>query len=516
MLRAPTPTSLWIRPPMNKLTYFFTILLAVLSVKGSAAATAAYGNDYTNTVPITYTASLTVTAAALGSVGANCALFVIVESNANFTVGSVHVDYNGVKLTQIGTGNVYSDTQTIYRKVWCLTGTFTGGTDIHVFSGGSIPVNHGGAAWHIRYFSYSGVGGVNTVSITGTNVTTSNSLAPVSTAFNFSNFGSQSTVLQMLPGQGSLCPNTYIPDNGTTRQDFDNSSLGPNSVSFAFSDYAPGASVTYSLSQKWIPGGCTHSSYGWGVEMAYTPATPTFTRTRTQTPTPSITRTQTPTRTVTSVSTVTSTSTPTPSITASPAGTLTDTPTITLTSTVTKTSTVTLTSSFSSTSTLTPSMTLTSTPTISPTPSASPTAACSTLGQLTPLSTPEGLWTLNVLKPVALSAPNRVAYIDVYVSSGTGLLQAAVYQRVFAGPNLVATSPVISASAGWNMIPINTATLPTGGYLLSVEGSNSLTIGGMKPGNDFNFNTQWGNFPSTIKLRSANRNYSIYAGVCSY
>jgi hypothetical protein len=241
------------------------LLLAMISAPAGAAIT--YGSDYVSTGGIT-SSSLTVTSATLGSTGADSILFVEVESGANYNT-PIAVDYNGVALTTIGGKITYSGSGTIYREFFYLNANLTSGQNIHVFSAttGTDLGNGGGNTWHIRYWTYGGVNGLGTTSVSNSNFTTSASGSPVATAFNFTPSSASSTIMQMLVMQGNTCITGYSPAFGTTRFADYPIFYGSGAAGLAMSDYAPGSTSLYSLSQSWNPNFCGQTSYGQGIEL---------------------------------------------------------------------------------------------------------------------------------------------------------------------------------------------------------------------------------------------------------
>lgn len=324
-------------------------LLALLLLASGARGAITYGSDYVGTASVN-TDSVTVTAT-LGSTGANSILFVAVMAESNYS--PITVDYNGATLTSLGGKIAYTASATVYREVFYLIGNLTSGQNIHVFSGSPTTLGQLGATfWNIDYWTYGGVSSIGTTSVNATNFTTTSSGSPVSVAFNFTPSSSTSTILQLLANQATnTCGSSYTTANGTVRRGITWSTIGSKSESLALSDYAPGSTSTYSLSQSWNQNFCTGSAYGWGIELLQSGggSTPTFTPTST----PSATPTWTPTRTPT----WTPTATPTHTRTATPTATPTWTPTATPTATPTHTPTWTPTASPSPAATFTPTNT---------------------------------------------------------------------------------------------------------------------------------------------------------------
>jgi hypothetical protein len=225
-----------------------------------------FGGDFSSTAAITLD-SLTQTAT-LGSTGANSILFVVIEAEGDYS--AVSVDYNGAAMTSLGGKITYSGTATIYREFWYLNGNLSSGQDIHVFSGSPTTLGQAGSrAWHVYYFTYGGVGGLGTTSVNATNFLTSNSGSAVSVAFNFTPSSTTSSIVQMLSlnAQNAACALNYSPANGTPRQSLASVTLGAVGAEIAFSDYAPGSTSQFSLSQDFTPNFCNYTGYGWGIEL---------------------------------------------------------------------------------------------------------------------------------------------------------------------------------------------------------------------------------------------------------
>jgi hypothetical protein len=240
-------------------------LLVLLSAKSWAAIT--YGSDMASTTGTNVADSLTQTAT-LGSTGANSILFVEVIAESDYST-PIAVDYNGVALTSISGKLTYSGSATVYRELFYLNANLTSGQNIHVFSG--TPTTLGqtfSKAWFIRYWTYGNVNGLGTTAVGNTNFASSASGSPVSVAFNFTPTSASSTIMQTLVVQASnTCGNTYAAVNGTIRAALSWTTFGVASSSSGLSDYAPGSTSLYSLSQSWNPQLCTETGYGWGVEL---------------------------------------------------------------------------------------------------------------------------------------------------------------------------------------------------------------------------------------------------------
>ncbi len=146
-------------------------------------------------------------------------------------------------------------------------------------------------------------------------------------------------------------------------------------------------------------------------------------------------------------------------------------------------------------------------------------ASCLLLGELTPKATPGPLWTINIFKPVTLASTKRLKIVDVYILSGAGKLQAALYESSSFGWHLLTTSKTYPAVVGWNalaMDDIASRLQPAGNYMISVEGSNSLKVGFTRPGADCYFQTQWGYFPALVNPLKGYNDCSIYGEFCNY
>lgn len=159
----------------------------------------------------------------------------------------------------------------------------------------------------------------------------------------------------------------------------------------------------------------------------------------------------------------------------------------------------------------------TGTPTGTPTPSPTRTPGCVVVGELTPYQTPQAGWQTCVFKPVTLGAHERVDSVSVYVKSGAGKIMAAFYDTSYFKPRLVATSNVISATAGvFNAIPFYSYQIPAGSYLIAVQGSSTVGFGSTSPGTDSYFKNNFGGFPSLVSPIPLYRDNSIYVTACNY
>ena len=229
----------------------------------------AYGNDYNNTASqTTSSSSNTLT---LGSTGANSMLIVVLESEVAY--GVISVTYNGVALTSLGGSVNYSATTNQYKEVFYLIGNLTSGQTLSISSvSGTALGNGGSSAWHNYYFTYGGVGSVGSSSINATNTTSGTGAGSLTVAFNFTPSSSTSTILQLLPGnQGSIVVSNYTTLTGTARQGQSatpaGAIFGGKSSWLSFSDYAPGSTSLYSLSQSWKPNFNNNTGYGWAIEL---------------------------------------------------------------------------------------------------------------------------------------------------------------------------------------------------------------------------------------------------------
>lgn len=254
--------------------YKLILVLFLALSSGRAWGAITWGADFFSGGSVT-SDSQTVTAS-IGSTGANSMLVVLIHANSNYST-PIAVDYGGNSLTSLGGKVTYSGSVTIYREVFYIIGNLTNGQNIHVFSGSPTTLGQTGAtAWNIDYFTYGGVQSIGTTSVNATNFATSSSGSPVSVAFNFTPSASNSTILQLLQIQASnTCGSTYATVNGTVRQAINWTVIGPSAEATGLSDYAPGSTSTYSLSQSWNPNFCTQSAYGWGIEIIPTGASPT-------------------------------------------------------------------------------------------------------------------------------------------------------------------------------------------------------------------------------------------------
>jgi hypothetical protein len=71
-----------------------------------------------------------------------------------------------------------------------------------------------------------------------------------------------------LPGNSiSTTTTTYGSTTGTMRQDITPTTYGSSSGWLAFSDYTPGSTATYSVSQSFNPNFTSATGYGWAMEL---------------------------------------------------------------------------------------------------------------------------------------------------------------------------------------------------------------------------------------------------------
>jgi len=227
-----------------------------------------FGNDYA--VSSISTANTRTDALTLGSIGANSILFVLVEAANNDYTTPITMEYNSVPLTSLGGKQTYVGAGTnTYKELFYCVDSLTSGQNLFIDSNVTTGLGQNGArSWIYRYWTYGGVDSLGTTKVNTTDFTTSAAEGPVSVAFNFTPTASNSTILQMLPGNSiSITTTTYGSTTGTTRQGISPLTYGAASGWLAFSDYAPGSDSLYSISQSFWPNFTTATGYGWGVEM---------------------------------------------------------------------------------------------------------------------------------------------------------------------------------------------------------------------------------------------------------
>ena len=161
----------------------------------------------------------------------------------------------------------------------------------------------------------------------------------------------------------------------------------------------------------------------------------------------------------------------------------------------------------------------TSTFTASPTPTMSP--VCGSVGQQTPVGNFADGNGFVMYKQVTLPYPtaNLVANVSVYVNSGYGPIQAAIYTDYAGQPDqLTATSGLAyTAAVGWNAITFSTMNLAPGNYWLAVEATNSATIRyDDQPGPDYFAYQAFGTWPQQANIQSYLGNANIQGVVCGY
>jgi hypothetical protein len=228
-----------------------------------------YGSDYA--VSSSSTSNTRTDALTLGSTGSGAILFVVIEQTTNAWSEPITIQYNGVDLTPLTTLQSYSGSNSAtHSRVYYLNNSLTSGQNLFINSSATTGLGiNGSVSWRYKYFTYGGVaGGLGTVKINTTDFTTSSGGTPATVAFNFTPSSATSTILQMLPGFSiSTTTTTYGSTTGTTRQNISPSSFGSNASWLAFSDYAPGSTSTYSISQSFNPNFTSATGYGWAVEL---------------------------------------------------------------------------------------------------------------------------------------------------------------------------------------------------------------------------------------------------------
>jgi len=275
----------------------FIILFAVLVLAGfSAAANPGYDSDFTSSAALTAN-SATSTLTFGTSAGGCYVLFVEIESSGNFwqtTAGTI--TYGGTAMTNIGGIITYNTTQTVYRALYYIANPSSGGA--LSISGGTTALG-GASSWRYRWWTYSNAActsPIGTTSVNATNYSTGSSNQAITVAFNFTPTSTTSTIMQMLLMQGTLTSSiNYGAAKGTVRVTANQATLGSVAPGFDMSDYSPGATSAYSLSQNFNPDYTTETGYGWGVEVLGIILTPTNTPTSTPVISPTITPTITQT-----------------------------------------------------------------------------------------------------------------------------------------------------------------------------------------------------------------------------
>jgi hypothetical protein len=224
-----------------------------------------YGSDFATAANLT--ADSATAALTLGSVGANSVLFVDIEAESNYST-PLTVTYNGVALTSLGK-NTYTGSGTANKELWYLVGNLTSGQNLFINS--TTPTTLGqlsSKVWRYRTWTYGGVSAIGAATADATTFTTSATGSPATVAYNFTPTVSTSTIMQLLAGNSiSTTTSSYATVNGTVRQAIATSVMGAVSTWFAFSDYAPGSTSLYSLSQSFNANFTSATGWGWGVEL---------------------------------------------------------------------------------------------------------------------------------------------------------------------------------------------------------------------------------------------------------
>jgi hypothetical protein len=356
--------------------------------------------------------------------------------------------------------------------------------------------------------NYFGAYDVNTWALSGWNPNSGSTVMAITGNDNLVCFGGYMTLLSFLPhGYGGVleCPKeAYTPTATVTLT----SSVTKTST--------PSITKTFTLT-------CTPTDTGTQTFTAT--ISPTGTKTGTVTFTPTVTVTGTITKTVTTIifsATITPTSSASPTFTTT--FTRTGSPTFTRTSTGTKTATFTPT--YTGTGTNSPTFTRTVTVTLTQTQTATFTPTITATGCTM------GVFGNNSGSNIQLSGGSSlyasrfellqdalVLQLNVYISSGSGMVMAAVYSDNSGSPGslILPASPVL-CSTGWNTIDIPSLPLSAGFYWLAVEAQPGVGFyyNDAQPGEGVVISNTFGTLPDPFGTGfvQESRSWSIYADFC--
>lgn len=281
----------------SSIARIFAAVLGLVSLAGLArAAVPVWGGELV-ALPASSSANSASATLTLGASGANSLLIVVIDAVTNFSAPVI--SYNGLSMTALGATVAFG---TIFRRVYYITHPVSGQT-LSIANGAPTTLNTGGSvSWQYQWLTYSGVSELapfGTTDISAGHSQISSSGSPVSVAFSFTPSSAGSTILQMGRIQGSTCSTSYASVNGTVRRSIQQQNFGGAAAGWAFSDYAPGSTSAFSLSQSWNPAFCSSTFYAWGIELLPVGPAPTATSTVTLTVTPSPSSTPTPSMTAT-------------------------------------------------------------------------------------------------------------------------------------------------------------------------------------------------------------------------
>ena len=357
-----TPTNTITNTPTVTPTPTYTACVAAVpSYDGDATVSAATANSGVTVASLNFGASA----------GGSYVLFVLIDSSGTFTAPTI--TYNGVAMTSLGGIITYGAARrSLYYAVAPVSGK-----PLTIISG-TTPLG-GSSSWDYRWWTYSNTDAttpLGTTSVNAANFVSGSGATPATVAFNFTPSNANSTILQFLGIVSNTGAPTYTTAHGTIRVPAAMQGVGSTQTGWAFSDYAPGNTTQYSLSQAYNPNNNGGTAYGWGIEILpkNCPCFDSAWNTCTFTNTPTNTATNTATNTSTSTATKTATNTPTDSPTSTTTATPTDTPTLTPTDTPSFTPTDSATDTPTDTATDSPTLTATDTSTHTPTDTTTETA----------------------------------------------------------------------------------------------------------------------------------------------
>ena len=187
----------------------------------------------------------------------------------------------------------------------------------------------------------------------------------------------------------------------------------------------------------------------------------------------------------------------------------TPTPTFTYSPTATRTATPSATPSFTNSPVASPTASPTATPTATP--------ACVNVGTTSPAGYSQGGNGLLFFKSITFSGPTTLQTVSVYVVSGYGPMQAALYSDWNGNPfNLITLGSRIHVFPGWNVVPVGSPYEPAGNYWLGVETTNSAQVQYSIVGNDLFSYYPYGTWPNPATTQNYLGTVSAYGFICHY
>jgi hypothetical protein len=380
--------------------------------------------------------------------------------------------------------------------------------------------------------NYFGAYDINNQVLSAWNPNSGSTVDAITGNDNLISFGGYMTLLSQLPhGYGGVieCPveaytlTATITPTATFTRTFTPSATRTFTVTFT-QTYTPTVTITATNTPTLT---CTLSATLTASPSKTPSITPTWSITQTAT-TILISATITPTSSIsptfTGTPTFTFTLTGTDAYTYTPTETYSHTKTITPTYTSTYTWTVTQTATGTDSLTQTPSQTFTVTNTFTSIPTATPTltltvCAAGTFGNNSGSSVMISGGSSLYASRFQLLQDSTILQLNVYVSSGSGMIMAAIYSDNSDAPDsLIVPSAPITCSPGWNVVSIPVMPLSAGFYWLAVEAQTGIGVyyTDSLPGEGAVIANTFGTLPDPFGsgYSQQSREWSIYANFC--